>query len=100
MGEDGRGEGGGVFIEYMPLGELLTRRHQGNPKLHAVDELGASMSRFGWVGSVLLDDETAGGTGTLVAGHGRLKTLNRRKQEGSRDLSAHHNGYSKTGKTF
>ena len=71
-----------VHIEYMPLTELLERRRTDNPKLHAIDEVGQSIARFGWVGSVLLDDETAGGTGDLLAGHGRLRALSERKAKG------------------
>jgi DNA modification methylase len=56
-------------LEYLPLSEL--KRAPNNPKQHDVGELAKSIGRFGYVEPVILDERT----GRLVAGHGRLETL-------------------------
>lgn len=56
-------------LEYMPLDEL--RPDPRNPKQHAIDELRASVGRFGYVEPIVMDDRT----GLLVAGHGRRELL-------------------------
>lgn len=65
-------------IDYVPLSDLLRRRHPRNPKEHALEELDDSMSRFGYTMPVALDEAT----GNLAAGHGRVDTLEARRQEG------------------
>ena len=67
---------GEIRIEYVPLGSVA--RWPRNPKLHDHDALGASVDRFGFVQPLLVDERT----GQLVAGHGRLETLQKRKAEG------------------
>lgn len=67
---------GEIRIEYEPLGALL--RAPRNPKLHDYDALGASIDRFGFIQPLTKDERT----GFLVAGHGRLETLQRMKAAG------------------
>lgn len=63
-------------IEYVPLSEI--QRWPRNPKTHDEAGLDESLERFGFVNPLLLDE----GTGRLVAGHGRLEALLRRKAAG------------------
>ena len=49
-----------------------------NPKTHAVDVLGESMDRFGYVAPIIIDEKS----GRIVAGHGRLDTLTMMKDAG------------------
>lgn len=56
-------------LEYVPVDEL--RPHPENPKLHADDELDASLERFGYTEPVMVDERT----GYLVAGHGRRERV-------------------------
>ena len=58
-----------IRVEMLPLDEVV--RWPRNPKLHDADALGDSVSRFGFVQPLLIDE----GTGKLIAGHGRLDTL-------------------------
>lgn len=69
-------ESGEIRVEYTPLSEL--KRAPRNPKLHALDEIGKSMQRFGYVDPLIVDDAT----GTLVAGHGRMDELELLKATG------------------
>lgn len=61
-------------LEYMPLADLLERRHPGNVKAHADDVIDASLARFGYVEPIVLDERT----GRLVSGHGRVEQLTAR----------------------
>lgn len=63
-------------IQYMPLSAIL--RWDRNPKLHSDEALSASVSRFGFTAPVIVNERT----GVLVAGHGRLDELVRRKAAG------------------
>jgi len=63
-------------IDYMALGVL--ERWPRNPKLHDDRTLDASIKRFGYVMPVCIDE----GTGRIVAGHGRIDALLRRKAAG------------------
>lgn len=65
-------------IQYEPLSELLELLWQDNPKEHDLQELDASLKRFGYTTPVMKDE----GTGKIVAGHGRLTKLGLRKAEG------------------
>jgi site-specific DNA-methyltransferase (adenine-specific) len=56
-------------IEYLPLSQLASATR--NPKAHALQDIGQSVDRFGYVEPVVLDERTQ----RLVAGHGRIKTL-------------------------
>lgn len=60
-------------IEYMALGAL--KKWPTNPKTHAEGELKLSVSRFGFIAPLMIDE----GSGQLVAGHGRLGALEARK---------------------
>jgi DNA modification methylase len=56
-------------VEYLPLAELKSAHR--NPKLHAQDDIQASLARRGMVEPPTLDERT----GRLVAGHGRVEAL-------------------------
>lgn len=56
-------------IEYVRLDELA--RAERNPKAHDHGTIRASVRRFGYAGSLIIDERT----GRLVAGHGRLEAL-------------------------
>lgn len=57
------------WVDYAPVDEIL--RAERNPKTHALEELEASMRRFGVVEIPTVDERT----GRIVAGHGRLETI-------------------------
>jgi ParB-like chromosome segregation protein Spo0J len=63
-------------LEYLPLDELV--RWPRNPKDHAHDAIAESFGRFGFVEPMVLDERS----GKLVAGHGRLDTLQSLKSRG------------------
>lgn len=66
----------GLRVEYMPISEI--RPSPRNPKDHDLGAIHASVSRFGYVAPAIIDDRT----GRMVAGHGRLEDLRRRKASG------------------
>lgn len=66
----------GLHIEYVPLGEL--KKWERNPREHDLSSLLKSVERFGFVSPPIVDESS----GQLVAGHGRLETLERMKAEG------------------
>lgn len=68
----------GLHIEYVPLGEL--KKWERNPREHDLSSLLKSVERFGFVSPPIVDESS----GQLVAGHGRLETLERMKAEGQR----------------
>jgi len=49
-----------------------------NPKEHQIDNVRASIDRFGYVAPMIVDDRT----GRLVVGHGRLESLKARRDAG------------------
>lgn len=63
-------------IEYIQLEEVL--RWPRNPKTHDEAGMDASLERFGFVQPLIIDETTK----QLVAGHGRLEALQRRKAAG------------------
>lgn len=63
-------------IEYLPLAKVKT--WPSNPRTHDEDKLDASIDRFGFIAPLMLDEAT----GQMVAGHGRLESLLRRKAAG------------------
>lgn len=63
-------------LEYMPLDEL--RRAPRNPKDHDLGFLSRIMGKWGYTDPVLIDERT----GALVAGHGRLDTLEAKRRIG------------------
>jgi ParB-like chromosome segregation protein Spo0J len=67
-GEEGTAVGG-RWIDYVPLDEIAEAHR--NPKLHDRRGIRASVTRFGFVEPITIDERT----GRLVAGHGRLEQL-------------------------
>lgn len=67
-----------TYVEMTPLSTLLKMKHPGNPKLHNIDELIESFSRFGFT-MPPAKDETSG---MMIAGHGRCEALARMRDEG------------------
>jgi len=65
-----------LHVERVPLSSLQGATR--NPRQHDQDSIAKSVSRFGLVEVPVLDDRT----GRLVAGHGRLADLARRKAAG------------------
>ena len=65
-----------ISIEYVALDEL--KRWERNPKDHDLGELGRSLSRFGFVMPVLVDERS----GMIAAGHGRIDSLLMLQQAG------------------
>lgn len=63
-------------LEYLPVDRLVPADR--NPKRHDQATLGASISRFGYIEPIVLDERT----GKLVAGHGRLEQLRSRASAG------------------
>lgn len=63
-------------IEYVPLNKLV--RWPRNPKSHDLGSLYQSIERFGFVNPIVVDEAT----GKLVAGHGRLDSLQQLKASG------------------
>jgi len=63
-------------IVYVPLSDL--KLHERNPKNHNIEALNDSVERFGYVSPIIVDDTT----GKVVAGHGRIETLQKLKAEG------------------
>jgi len=63
-------------LDYLPLSTLEGALV--NPKGHAEAAIEASITRFGYVEAITLDERT----GRLVAGHGRLEDLRRRESDG------------------
>lgn len=66
----------GYRVEYVPLAEV--QRWPRNPKKHDEPGIDASLERFGFTEPLILDEKS----GKLVAGHGRLEALQRRKAAG------------------
>lgn len=67
---------GTLRIEYRPLEQISDALR--NPKNHAEQSIAASMSRFGYLEPMLVDERT----GRLVAGHGRRDELIRARDGG------------------
>jgi ParB-like chromosome segregation protein Spo0J len=58
-----------LAAEVWPIGKLLLR--ETNPRMHSleqIEQISASMRRFGWTMPVLVDEE-----GVILAGHGRVR---------------------------
>lgn len=56
-------------IEYRPIAALQDNPH--NPKAHALDTIGDSVGRFGYVEPIVVDERT----GYTISGHGRTAAL-------------------------
>jgi hypothetical protein len=67
-----------IRIEYLPLSRVL--RWPRNPKGHSHAEIAKSFGRFGFVNPIVLDEKS----NQLVAGHGRLETLQAAKLAGKK----------------
>ena len=65
-------------IEYLKLSEIVPADQ--NPKDHNIGEIYMSIKRFGFTEPPVRNETT----GKLVAGHGRLETLQRLKGEGAK----------------
>ena len=65
-----------MWIEYVPLKDVV--RWPRNPKAHDLGGIGASFDRFGYADPIIRDDTS----GKLVAGHGRLETLEEKERAG------------------
>jgi len=65
-------------IEYMDLADLV--RAPRNPKQHDLGAIHQSIARFGFVSPIILDERT----GRLLAGHGRLDSLQAAKASGDK----------------
>ncbi|MCA1827372.1 MAG: hypothetical protein LC689_10605, partial [Myxococcales bacterium] len=64
-------------IEYLPLSTLSEAPR--NPKRHALEPLGVSIRRFGYVEPIILDERTQ----RIVAGHGRRESLLKMREAGT-----------------
>jgi DNA modification methylase len=64
---------GPIQVRYLPLSRLP--RAPRNPKSHDLDVINDSITRFGFVNPVVINEKT----GRIVAGHGRVDTLQRAK---------------------
>lgn len=62
--------------EYLPLDTI--RVAERNPKLHDMEEIKASLRRFGYADTAILDERTE----RLVGGHGRLEGLRELRDAG------------------
>jgi hypothetical protein len=67
-----------ITVTYMPLEKLI--RAPRNPKDHDIGSISNSMTRFGFTSPMLMNEKT----GRIVAGHGRLDTLQRMKAMGKK----------------
>lgn len=63
-------------LEMMALSDL--KKWPRNPKLHAMDVIDNSITEFGYVQPLLIDERS----GFLVAGHGRLSALEQKRLRG------------------
>jgi ParB-like chromosome segregation protein Spo0J len=67
-----------IRVEYLPRAQLKCAPR--NPKAHDLGVIDQSIRRFGFVSPIVLDERT----GRLMAGHGRLETLERGKAAGEK----------------
>jgi ParB-like chromosome segregation protein Spo0J len=65
-------------IEYVPLDKLI--RWPRNPKEHDLGAINQSIERFGFVNPIIVDETS----GKIVAGHGRVDTLQQLKVSGAK----------------
>ena len=65
-------------IEYIPLSEIVEA--DVNPKDHDIGQIYQSIKRFGFTQPIMMNENT----GKLLAGHGRLQTLQTMKQAGEK----------------
>lgn len=67
-----------IQVEYMPLSEIVGADI--NPKDHDIGQIYQSIKRFGFTQPIMMNENT----GKLLAGHGRLQTLQTMKQAGEK----------------
>lgn len=64
-------------IDFIPLSQLAKSGAKRNPKDHDIGAISESLKRAGYVEPVVIDERT----GRLVAGHGRVETLEALKRD-------------------
>ena len=67
-----------LWLEYWPLSLVVAHRFPINPKDHDIGAMLGSVERFGYTNPCLFDE----GTGRFLAGHGRMETLETRRDQG------------------
>ena len=67
-----------IEIEYLPLSKIVEA--DSNPKDHDIGQIYQSIKRFGFTQPIMMNENT----GKLLAGHGRLQTLQQMKQAGEK----------------
>tara|TARA_A100001391_G_scaffold170936_2_gene132070 strand:+ start:1076 stop:1726 length:651 start_codon:yes stop_codon:yes gene_type:complete len=67
-----------IEIQYLPLSEIVEA--DSNPKDHDIGQIYQSIKRFGFTQPIMMNENT----GKLLAGHGRLQTLQQMKQAGEK----------------
>ena len=67
-----------IEIQYLPLSEIVEA--DTNPKDHDIGQIYQSIKRFGFTQPIMINENT----GKLLAGHGRLQTLQQMKQAGEK----------------
>ena len=67
-----------INVEYVPLSEIVEA--DSNPKDHDIGQIYQSIKRFGFTQPIMMNENT----GKLLAGHGRLQTLQQMKQAGEK----------------
>ena len=67
-----------IQVEYMPLSEIV--QADTNPKDHDIGQIYQSIKRFGFTQPIMMNENT----GKLLAGHGRLQTLQTMQQAGEK----------------
>jgi len=67
-----------IQVEYLPLSEIVGADN--NPKDHDIGQIYQSIKRFGFTQPIMMNENT----GKLLAGHGRLQTLQTMKDAGEK----------------
>ena len=67
-----------IQVEYIPLADIVEADI--NPKDHDIGQIYQSIKRFGFTQPIMMNENT----GKLLAGHGRLQTLQQMKQGGEK----------------
>tara|TARA_A200000159_G_scaffold150920_1_gene160660 strand:+ start:1225 stop:1878 length:654 start_codon:yes stop_codon:yes gene_type:complete len=67
-----------IKVEYLPLSQIVGADI--NPKDHDIGQIYQSIKRFGFTQPIMMNENT----GKLLAGHGRLQTLQQMKQGGEK----------------
>lgn len=67
-----------IEVQYIPLSEIVEADI--NPKDHDIGQIYQSIKRFGFTQPIMMNENT----GKLLAGHGRLQTLQTMKQAGEK----------------